>query len=173
MENLVSVADRLQWAINLGQEHDANPYQRALLSYIAFRSGPENVGAWPSREKISRDTGMHENTITRVLSWWVDRGVLLRTRRHHSSTTYQLQESEHHRGALTMADAQIGEPDRELDDANCQNTTEVPIKEPERNKENEQEKDNTYTVIRELREYLWGIVLMMTYPRPSGPSWTT
>ena len=55
MENLVSVADRLQWAINLGQEHDASPYQRALLSYIAFRSGPENAGAWPSREKISRE----------------------------------------------------------------------------------------------------------------------
>ena len=70
-----------------------------------------------------------------------------------------------------MADAQIGEPDRELDDANCQNTTEVlqehhagvsrtpqecsknttevPIKEPERNKENEQEKDNTHSRIRE------------------------
>ena len=126
---MASTADRHQWAIDRGKEYDASPFQRALLAYIAFRSGPENAGAWPSRDKIKRDTGMHENTITRVLSWWVDRGVLHRTRRHHSSTTYQLQESEHHTGALTvsdaMADAQIGEPDRELDDANCQNTTEV------------------------------------------------
>ena len=37
----------------------------------------------------------------------------------------------------------------------CSNIpSEYPLKEPERNKENEQEKDNTYSVIRELREYL-------------------
>ena len=112
-----------------------------------------------------------------------------------------------------MADAQIGEPQmsdsqsyepvRELDDANCQNTTEVfqehhpgvsrtpqecsknttevPIKEPERNKENEQEKDNTYSVIRELREYLRNcldddrpeaIRTIMDYV-DDGPDWWT
>ena len=85
-----SVADRHQWAIEQGKEFEANPYQRAVLVYIAFRSGSDNDGAWQNRDTITLETGMHKNTITRALSWWVDRGVLQRTRRQHGTTIYQL-----------------------------------------------------------------------------------
>ena len=88
-----SVADRHQWAIERGKEYDANPHQRALLVYIAFRVGPENEGSWSNRDTMTLDTGMHKNTITRALAWWVDRGVLRRTRRQHGSTIYQIPEN--------------------------------------------------------------------------------
>ena len=146
-----SVADRHQWAIERGREYDANPYQRALLVYIAFRVGPENEGAWPNRDTINLDTGMHKNTITRGLAWWVDRGVLRRTRRQHGSTIYQIQEN------LTGAIESKNTPEVlpieplecSIEPLECSNSTsEIPLKELKDNIK-EQEKDNMHTVIRE------------------------
>lgn len=135
-ESMGSVADRHQWAIERGKEYDANPYQRALLVYIAFRVGPENEGAWPNRDTIKLNTGMHKNTITRALAWWVDRGVLRRTRRQHGSTIYQIQE--HPTGAIESKNT----PEvLSIEPLECSNSTsEMPLKEL---------KDNMHSRIRE------------------------
>ena len=155
LENL-SVADRHQWAINQGREHEASPQQRALLVYIAFRVGPENEGAWQTRDTIKRDTGMHPNTITRALAWWVDRGVLLRTRRQHGSTIYQIQENL--TGAIESKNTpevfSIEPLECSIEPLECSNSTsEVPLKEHKENGK-EQEKENTHSVSHDLRKCL-------------------
>ena len=61
---LEKVADRHQWAIDQGQEHDATVHQQAVLVYVAFRVGSDNRCWWPL-DDIAEQTRMHKNTVSK------------------------------------------------------------------------------------------------------------
>lgn len=164
-----SPADRHQWAIERGKEHQASASQRALLVYVAFRVGPENLGSFRNRGKITEETGLGRSTITRVLSWWVDRGVLSRTRQQAGGVRYKII-NEANKPTVVLLDTEVQEPDAEsnkptvvppIDPPRASNKptvvpnkpTVVPIKELKENGK-EQEKENIHSVIHDIREHL-------------------
>ena len=160
---LESPADRHEWAIERGKEHGASVHQQAVLVFIAFRVGPEGK-AWWSLGKIAEQTRMTKNAVSKCLIWWVKEGVLKATPQLRSPTIYELaqypverdinpESSDESNIPLNVIQYPVErDPISRLTGFNI--PSEHPLKELKKNGVNEQEKENTHSLLQDVQEHL-------------------